>query len=116
MKEPRSVILAVVSAKNDHANQIVLKLARATDKEGTRTLGVITKPDTLVAGSESEAMYISLARNQDVEFRLGWHVLKNMDSETGEWSLVDRDIKEEEFFSQGIWTELSRSLLGIDTL
>ncbi|OXV05778.1 hypothetical protein Egran_06454 [Elaphomyces granulatus] len=116
MKEPRSIILAVVSAKNDYANQIVLKLARAADKKGTRTLGVITKPDTLIAGSESEAMYVSLARNQDVEFRLGWHVLKNMDSETGTWSLADRDIKEEEFFSQGIWGELSQSLLGIDTL
>lgn len=116
MKEPRSIILAVVSAKNDYANQIVLKLARAADKKGTRTLGVITKPDTLIAGSESEAMYVSLARNQDVEFRLGWHVLKNMDSETGTWSLADRDIKEGEFFSQGIWGELSQSLLGIDTL
>lgn len=91
MKEPRSIILAVVSAKNDYANQIVLKLARAADKKGNRTLGVITKPDTLVAGSESEVMYVSLARNQDVEFRLGWHVLKNMDSETGAFSLADRD-------------------------
>lgn len=116
MKEPRSIILAVVSAKNDYANQIVLKLARAADKRGNRTLGVITKPDTLVANSESESMYVSLARNQDVEFRLGWHVLKNMDSETGEWSLVDRDVKEEEFFSQGIWEDLSRSLLGVDKL
>ncbi|KAI9778547.1 MAG: hypothetical protein M1816_004023 [Peltula sp. TS41687] len=116
MKEPRSIILAVVSAKNDYANQIVLKLARAADKKGNRTLGVITKPDTLVAGSESEAMYVSLARNQDVEFRLGWHMLKNMDSETGEWSLADRDVKEEEFFSQGIWEDMSRSLLGVDKL
>lgn len=31
MKEPRSIILAVVSAKNDFANQIVLKLARDAD-------------------------------------------------------------------------------------
>lgn len=116
MTEPRSIILAVVSAKNDYANQIVLKLARAADKRGNRTLGVITKPDTLVANSESEAMYVSLARNQDVEFRLGWHVLKNMDSETGEWSLADRDVKEEEFFSQGIWEDLPRSLLGVDKL
>ena len=67
MKEARSIILAVVSAKNDYANQIVLKLARAADKKGNRTLGVITKPDTLMAGSESEAMYVSLARNQDVD-------------------------------------------------
>jgi hypothetical protein len=116
MKEPRSIILAVVSAKNDYANQIVLKLARAADKSGNRTLGVITKPDTLISGSESEAMYVSLARNQDVEFRLGWHVLKNMDSEMGVWSLADRDIKEEEFFAQGIWENLSRSLLGVDKL
>ena len=91
MKEPRSIILAVVSAKNDYANQIVLKLARAADKRGNRTLGVITKPDTLIAGSESEAMYVSLAKNQDIEFRLGWHVLKNMYSETGVFSLADRD-------------------------
>ncbi len=116
MKEPRSIILAVISAKNDYANQIVLKLARAADKKGNRTLGVITKPDTLIAGSESEAMYVSLARNQDVEFRLGWHVLKNMDSETGEWSLADRDVKEEEFFSEGIWGDMFRSLLGVDKL
>lgn len=116
MKEPRSIILAVISAKNDYANQIVLKLARTADKDGNRTLGVITKPDTLIPNSESEAMYVSLAKNQDVEFRLGWHVLKNMDSETGHWSLMDRDAKEEAFFLQGIWHELSRSLLGVNTL
>ncbi|MCJ1323323.1 hypothetical protein MMC15_008679 [Xylographa vitiligo] len=116
MKEPRSIILAVVSAKNDYANQIVLKLARAADKKGLRTLGVITKPDTLIAGSESEAMYVSLARNQDVEFRLGWHVLRNLDSETGAWSMAERAVEEDKFFSQGIWAELPRSLLGVDTL
>ena len=116
MREPRSIILAVASAKNDYANQIVLKLARVADKKGVRTLGVITKPDTLIAGSESGAMYVSLARNQDVEFRLGWHVLRNLDSETGDWSLADRAVEEEKFFSQGIWAELSRSLLGVETL
>jgi hypothetical protein len=31
-----------------HANQIVLELTRAADRKGTRTLGVITKPDTLI--------------------------------------------------------------------
>ena len=116
MKEPRSIMLAVVSAKNDYANQIVLKLARAADKKGNRTLGVITKPDTLIAGSESEAMYVSLAKNKDVEFRLGWHVLKNMDSETGEWTLEDRDNKEREFFTQGTWENMSRSLIGVENL
>jgi hypothetical protein len=113
MKEPRSIILAVVSAKNDYANQIVLKLARTADRTGTRTLGVITKPDTLIPGSDSEAMYISLAKNLDVEFRLGWHILKNMDSETGSGALSNRDEEESLFFSKGIWPTLPESILGI---
>ncbi|KAK3935347.1 dynamin family protein [Diplogelasinospora grovesii] len=116
MKEPRSIILAVVSAKNDFANQVVLKLARYADSTGCRTLGVITKPDTLTPGSDSEALYVSLARNQEVDFRLGWHVLKNMDSETGPWDLAQRDAIEAEFLSQGAWSELPQSALGIDKL
>lgn len=116
MVEGRCIILAVVSAKNDYANQIVLKLARAADKMGVRTLEVITKPDTLIEGSVSEGMYISLARNQDVEFRLGWHVLKNMDSEKGQSSLDVRDTEEARFFSGGVWKDLSRSLVGVGTL
>jgi len=116
MKEPRCIILAVVSAKNDFANQIVLKLARAADVTGDRTLGVITKPDTLLPGSPSEAQYVSLARNQDVEFRLGWHVLKNMDSDKGASSLVERDAEEASFFSKGAWTELPPTHLGIEAI
>ncbi|KAJ5471932.1 hypothetical protein N7539_008501 [Penicillium diatomitis] len=116
MQEPRSIILAVVSAKNDFANQIVLKLARSADKLGTRTLGVITKPDTLAAGSESEAMFVSLAKNLDVEFRLVWHVLRNMDMDHGQSTREQRDVEEFRFFSQGIWKDLPRSIVGITTL
>ncbi|KAG7289877.1 hypothetical protein NEMBOFW57_006254 [Staphylotrichum longicolle] len=116
MEQPRCIILAVVSAKNDFANQVVLKLARAVDKDGTRTLGVITKPDDLTPGSEREALYLSLARNHEVEFRLGWHVLKNMDSEKGSWSLVERDTEEAAFLGKGAWTALPLAQLGIDKL
>jgi GTP-binding protein EngB required for normal cell division len=116
MEEQRSIILAVVSAKNDYANQIVLKLARAADRNGTRTLGVITKPDTLVPGSDSETTYVSLAQNLDVEFRLGWHVLKNMDSEIGSSSIPQRDEEERDFFSKGIWRTLPEDILGITPL
>ena len=116
MKEPRSIVLAVISAKNDFANQIVLKLARDADPSGVRTLGVITKPDTLVEGSVSERMFLSLAKNQDVEFRLGWHVVKNMDTEKGTWTLADREVEEKKFFSQGIWQDLPHSLVGVNGL
>ncbi|KAH1798662.1 hypothetical protein KXX36_000720 [Aspergillus fumigatus] len=116
MEEPRSIILAVVSAKNDVPNQIVLKLARAADPHGTRTLGVITKPDTLVRGSDSEAQFVSLAKNQEVEFRLGWHALKNMDTDKGAWTLAERDKEEHAFFASGVWEALPRSHVGIDQL
>ncbi|KAK0620856.1 P-loop containing nucleoside triphosphate hydrolase protein [Immersiella caudata] len=116
MKEPRCIILAVVSAKNDAANQIVLKLAREADSSGNRTLGVITKPDTIVRGSPSEAQYLSLAWNQDVKFRLGWHVLKNMDSDKGNSTLAQRDVEEADFFAQGAWTELPQASLGVKAL
>ncbi|KAK4142578.1 P-loop containing nucleoside triphosphate hydrolase protein [Dichotomopilus funicola] len=116
MKEARCIILAVVSAKNDFANQVVLKLARTVDPTGARTLGVITKPDTLVPGGASETQYVSLARNQEVEFHHGWHVLKNLDSEKGIADLSIRDAEETEFFNHGAWKSLPVSSLGIDRL
>jgi GTPase SAR1 family protein len=113
MKESRSIILAIVSAKNDYANQIVLELARKADPTGTRTLGVITKPDKLVAGTNNEDDFIQLAKNKEVELRLGWHVLKNMDSDLGTWTLAERDDKETKFFSEGAWIGLPESSVGI---
>lgn len=116
MANTRSIILAVVSAKNDYANQIVTKLARDVDPKGLRTLGIITKPDTLHAGSESEKAFLNLARNEDVSFRLGWHVLKNRDYTSRDCSMEERDEAEKAFFSQGVWTSLPMSSLGIGTL
>ncbi|KAF4981260.1 hypothetical protein FZEAL_2886 [Fusarium zealandicum] len=115
MKQSRSVILAVVSAKNEVANQVVLKLSQRADPKGTRTLGVITKPDTLHPGSESEQNFIALAQNQDVELRLGWHVLKNRDSEKDSWESEERNGKETEFFSEGTWQGLSPADWGIES-
>jgi hypothetical protein len=116
MANTRSIILAVVSAKNDYANQIVLKLARDVDRKGHRTLGVITKPDMLPAGSESELSFTNLARNQDIEFRLGWHVLRNRDYDNRDASMAVRDTIEAEFFSKGIWAAFERSTVGITSL
>ncbi|KAI0843843.1 dynamin family protein [Daldinia vernicosa] len=118
MKQPRSIILAVVSAKNDFANQVILNLAQKVDRTGSRTIGVITKPDTLVPGSGSESTYVALAKNTEVNFDLGWHVLKNLDSETQKGSslLSQRNADEARFFSKGVWKDLPSSMLGINEL
>lgn len=116
MAKTRSIILAVVSAKNDYANQIVTKLAREVDPSGLRTLGIITKPDTLHVGSESEKAFLDLAKNEDVFFRLGWHLLKNRDYTSRECSLEERNQAEKQFFSSGIWTSLPLNSLGVGAL
>ncbi|KAK7909186.1 hypothetical protein PG985_015064 [Apiospora marii] len=117
MKNPRSIILAVVSAKDESVNQDVLYLAHSVDPGGNRTLGIITKPDTLDPGSKREARYASLARNQEIEFDLGWHVMMNSDSEAGETSTsASRDEQEAAFLGQGVWGQLPRSMLGAEQL
>ncbi|KAK8859764.1 dynamin family protein [Apiospora arundinis] len=116
MRKPRSIILAVVSAKSDFALQQVTRHARELDPHGLRTLGLITKPDTLDQGSDSERFYMELAQNKDVQFRLGWHVLRNRNYSERDVSTTERDRIEEEFFSKGVWTALEASQLGVSAL
>ncbi|KAL8878494.1 MAG: hypothetical protein Q9198_003705 [Flavoplaca austrocitrina] len=116
MRNKRSIILAVVSAKNDFANQIVTQMARTVDPKGLRTMGIVTKPDTLIPGSDSEHAFHSLLKNEDVVFRLGWHVLRNRDFNTKDYSSEDRDKEEKSFFSSGIWTSLPAAMVGIGPL
>ncbi|KAI1325842.1 P-loop containing nucleoside triphosphate hydrolase protein [Xylariaceae sp. FL0255] len=116
MKKPRSIILAVVSAKSDFALQQVTRHARALDPQGIRIMGLITKPDTLDVGSDSERFYVELAQNKDVKFSLGWHVLRNRSYSTRDASTTERDLLETEFFSAGVWATLGASQLGVASL
>ena len=116
MASERSIILAIVSASNDYANQVILKLARQVDNRGERTLGIITKPDTLPAGSDRELEFIQLARNNDIHFELGWHVLRNRGYESSDHSTKERDNVERDFFNKGVWQSLPRRSVGIESL
>ena len=116
VRRPRSIILAVVSAKSDFALQEVTELTRELDPKGVRTLGLITKPDALDAGSDSEASYVRLAQNKDVVFRLGWHVLKNRDYSMRGATSEERDQAEEQFFASGVWGGIDHRQLGVKHL
>lgn len=116
MKNPRSIILAVITAKNDFSNQIILKRARELDPEGIRTLGIITKPDTLVKGSVGETSFLSLARNEEFEFRHGWHVVKNQDTAKGDIDPVNRDREEDEWFAESNFKALPSVSRGVSRL
>lgn len=116
IQNKRSVILTVISAKSDIALQKVTAFTRKVDPQGARTMGIITKPDTLSATSDMERSFLNLARNVRVHFRLGWHVLKNRKYEERHFSLEQRRKAESDFLSSGVWSTLPRSHVGIDAL
>lgn len=116
IKQPRTICLAVISATNDAANQPILQRVRSFDPQGDRTLGVITKPDRLSAGSGSEAKFLELARNEDVFFKLGWHVIKNRKFEERNCSMENRNHSEQSFFSTSRFNTLPKANVGIDAL
>ncbi|KAH0423710.1 dynamin family protein [Colletotrichum camelliae] len=116
IKRPRTICLAVVSATNDAANQPILQRVRRFDPQGERTLGVITKPDQLPKGSGSESKFLELARNEDVFFKLGWHVIRNRRFDENDFSLEERNAAEVQFFRTSNFSVLSQEMVGIEAL
>ncbi|TVY46721.1 Interferon-induced GTP-binding protein [Lachnellula occidentalis] len=116
IEQPRTICLAVVSAATDYANQTILERVREVDPEGERTLGVITKPDIPPAGSGLEKSYIELARNEDIFFKLGWHVVKNRKFDERDASLEERNQFESSFFVTSNWSCLPPESVGIEAL
>ena len=116
MADEKSIILAVVSAKNDLENQGVIKYVKKHDPTAARTLGIITKPDTLDVESNSETRFVNLARNEVIPLKLGWHVVKNRKFGLSEQSDAERDESERQFFATGIWASLPRANVAIDAL
>ncbi|KAK6440516.1 hypothetical protein LTR95_003253 [Oleoguttula sp. CCFEE 5521] len=116
LEEKRTIMLAVVSAKNDYANQMILDMCRKIDPQGNRTLGIVTKPDTLRAGSVNEAAWMDLVRNKNIHFNLGWHILKNRTEDDVAVSLEARNTLEKAFFSSGAYKALAGQMKGISSL
>jgi GTP-binding protein EngB required for normal cell division len=98
MSEPRSIVLAVLSAKNDYANQEIMQTLKKIDPSGKRTLGIITGLDSIERHSAREAEYIELANNDLTPLTLGWHMLRNL-SFTDRQNNANRDGLESTFFS-----------------
>ncbi|KAL4948261.1 P-loop containing nucleoside triphosphate hydrolase protein [Aspergillus filifer] len=115
--DKRTIILAVMDARNNLANQGVFSMARAADPAGKRTVGIITKCDAVEQGDE--AGVIRIAKNQVERLTHGWFAVKNRstkDIEAGV-TIEGRHRREKEFFSgTPPWTELARNRVGIHPL
>ncbi|KZZ92844.1 Dynamin, GTPase domain protein [Moelleriella libera RCEF 2490] len=76
LQSSRTIILTVLQASSEMANQPIIKLAREYDPEGERTVGIITKPDLINRGAQ--ASIACIARNEGaIKLKLGFFLVKN---------------------------------------
>lgn len=115
MKNPRSVMLAVIPANVDIATQAILQMAEELDPEGQRTLGVLTKPDLVDKGAERTV--IEMVEGMRYPLSLGWSLLRNPGQATIGDPRWDRNALEKSFFEiTSPWNGLPKDRVGIDAL
>jgi hypothetical protein len=120
MRSSRTIILAVVGGNSDYVQAPILTKARHFDPNGSRTIGVLTKPD-LTESIGLEDKFIDLVKNKDKrnDLRIGWYVLLNPGPrDPGQpWPTAEeRRRSEAAFFDRGKWTSLPSSICGTGAL
>lgn len=119
ISNPRTIILAVVQAGNDISNQSIIKKSKKFDKDGERTIGVITKPDLINDGTQSRIA--ALSRNEDsTKLKLGFFMVKNPSPKEMQdgISMLEREQKEITYFSSPLWKDpgIDRTRIGVASL
>lgn len=116
---PRTIILAVVQAGNDISNQPIIKKSKKFDKDGERTIGVITKPDLINDGTQ--ARIAALSRNEDTtKLKLGFFMMKNPSPKELQdgIGMAERERKELTYFASAPWKDagLDKTRIGVASL
>lgn len=117
MKDPRTIILAVIPCNVDIATQEILKLAKDADPQGVRTMGVLTKPDLAPERATQQAI-IDLIGGKRQDLKLGYCVVKNRGADNKSRNLRERDAAEKAFFRQEPWDAVAASSkrIGVEAL
>ncbi|PPJ58541.1 hypothetical protein CBER1_07150 [Cercospora berteroae] len=116
MRQPKSIILAVMPASEDLNDHEVFQLAADADPDRVRTLGILTKPDRIE--DENLALRIRIIQNETLPLTLGWHVLRNLGPGAERRSADDRDHEEAAFFAdpRSGWSTVPLTKKGVATL
>ncbi|KAG2113562.1 P-loop containing nucleoside triphosphate hydrolase protein [Suillus discolor] len=78
-KKKNTIILTTIPMSDDMENQQSMSLARAADPDGKRTIGVLTKPDTLGTGAINQRrrwVEIIEGRSEDHKLRHGFYCVR----------------------------------------
>jgi len=97
IEKPNAIILAVTAANTDLANSDALQLASEVDREGNRTIGVITKIDLMDKGTDA----MEVLENRLIPLRLGYiGVINRSQQDIVKKKLIRAALKsEQEFFA-----------------
>ncbi|KAJ3565327.1 hypothetical protein NP233_g7701 [Leucocoprinus birnbaumii] len=107
IKKPSCIILLTVACETDFENQGAHQIAKAWDPEGKRTIGVLTKPDRIPLGEETE--WLKFIKNEKEPLQNNWYCVKQPSSNDlkQKWTWQQAREKENEFFSATApWCEL----------
>jgi len=98
ISNPNAIILAVTAANGDLVNSDGLKMARAVDPDGDRTIGVLTKVDIMDHGTDA----VDILNNRVVPLRRGYIAVKNRSQKAIQDNSSIRDgLQEESRFFAG---------------
>ncbi|ESK87720.1 hypothetical protein Moror_1821 [Moniliophthora roreri MCA 2997] len=107
IEKPSCIILLTVSCETDHMNQGALRLARESDHNGDRTVGVLTKPDRIERGDEQN--WLGFIQGRTEPLRNHWFCVKQpgtSDLQNGiTWSQA-RDNENKFFATTSPWRDL----------
>lgn len=117
LRQPETVILAVIPANQDIATIDILERATSYDPAGLRTIGVLTKPDLVDKGAEEEILKI--VQNIRKPLKLGYVIVKNRSQMElkNSVTLAQSQKNEDAYFSQHeVWSKIVPSSRGIKPL
>jgi Dynamin central region/Dynamin family len=118
VQNPRSILVPVVAAPSNIHNSKVLQWAKDVDPTTARTIPVLTKPDLMDPGSESDVLEL-LESPLLSGFQHGFHLVMNRGQAQLDAGLsLPMALKvEAEYFASAIpWNAMSEHRLGIPAL
>lgn len=118
INDPATIIIVTIPASDDMENQQAMRLAKAADPEGLRTIGVVTKPDSLTSGaSGAREKWLNILQKKSHKLKLGYYVVRLPDDDERAVNPSRRDLEQlaTKFFQGNVpWSSLLNSgRLGI---
>lgn len=111
IRDSRTIILAVLPSNVDIATQEILELAEEYDKNGERTLGILTKPD-LVLEPSAQAAVCDLIHGKKRPLTLGYFLVRNRGAMSGPMDQSELD----QIFRKQPWCDLPQDRVGIPAI